>query len=398
MQKIISSKHHTKLAFIVASLLAVVLVSYLSITRQAHAVAKTDTDDTHIITIHDDGVDKGFISKKSTLREALAEQKIAIDSRDRTEPALDTKLIANSYEVNIYRARPVLIEDGNSQLKVITSFRTGKQVAKEAGILLHDEDTATLRTATDLAEVGTPEVLTIRRAIPVNFVFYGKSVTVYTFAKTIGELLKQKNIIPAADDTLMPGASTVITEGLKVELWKNGEQTVTVDEDIPFETQQTQDANQDKGYKQVQTVGASGKKTVTYRITMQNGIEVKRDVVNSVTTKEPTKQVEIIGTKVELPAGSHTDWMAAAGIAASDYGYVDYIVGRESGWSPTKYNYAGSGAYGLCQSLPASKMASAGGDYMTNPITQLKWCNSYAVGRYGSWANAYNTWIAKHWW
>ncbi|HEX3082476.1 MAG TPA: lytic transglycosylase domain-containing protein [Candidatus Saccharimonadia bacterium] len=97
-------------------------------------------------------------------------------------------------------------------------------------------------------------------------------------------------------------------------------------------------------------------------------------------------------------AGSHADWMRAAGIAESDFGYVDYIIDHESGWGVTKYNYGGSGAYGLGQALPASKMAVYGADYMTNPVTQLKWANAYAVGRYGSWAGAYSHWITRHSW
>lgn len=90
--------------------------------------------------------------------------------------------------------------------------------------------------------------------------------------------------------------------------------------------------------------------------------------------------------------------MAAAGISASDFGYVNYIITNESGWGVTKWNYSGSGAYGLGQALPASKMAPWGADYMTNPITQLRWANAYAVGRYGSWANAYAFWVSQHLW
>ena len=90
--------------------------------------------------------------------------------------------------------------------------------------------------------------------------------------------------------------------------------------------------------------------------------------------------------------------MRAAGIAESDFGYVDAIITRESGWGVTKWNRAGSGAYGLGQALPASKMAPYGADYMTNPVTQLRWANAYAVNRYGSWANAYNFWMVRHWW
>ena len=97
-------------------------------------------------------------------------------------------------------------------------------------------------------------------------------------------------------------------------------------------------------------------------------------------------------------AGSHADWMRAAGIAESDFGYVDYIIDHESGWGVTKSNYSGSGAYGLGQAYPASKMAKFGTDYLTNPITQLRWANAYAVGCYGSWANAYNHWLIRHNW
>jgi hypothetical protein len=96
--------------------------------------------------------------------------------------------------------------------------------------------------------------------------------------------------------------------------------------------------------------------------------------------------------------GTPTEWMRAAGIAESDFAYVDHIISRESGWCPNKWNYAGSGAYGLGQALPATKMAKFGADYMTNPVTQLRWANAYAVGRYGSWANAYNFWVARHVW
>ena len=59
---------------------------------------------------------------------------------------------------------------------------------------------------------------------------------------------------------------------------------------------------------------------------------------------------------------------------------------------------ASSGAYGLCQALPATKMASAGADWRDNPVTQLKWCHGYAIGRYGTWRAAYNFWLANHWW
>lgn len=97
------------------------------------------------------------------------------------------------------------------------------------------------------------------------------------------------------------------------------------------------------------------------------------------------------------PSGSKSDWMRAAGIGDADFGYVDYIISHESGWDYHAVNRS-SGAYGLPQSLPAGKLASAGADWRDNPVTQLRWANNYAVGRYGSWGGAYRFWVANHWW
>ena len=96
-------------------------------------------------------------------------------------------------------------------------------------------------------------------------------------------------------------------------------------------------------------------------------------------------------------SGSKADWMRAAGIGDADFGYVDYIISHESGWDYHAVNRS-SGAYGLPQSLPAGKLASAGADWRDNPVTQLRWAHNYAVGRYGSWGGAYHFWTVNHWW
>jgi len=110
--------------------------------------------------------------------------------------------------------------------------------------------------------------------------------------------------------------------------------------------------------------------------------------VKQVEAPKPTPQPTTI-------ALSKQEIMTAAGIPQSDWAAVDYIVSHESSWRNVVNNI---GATGLCQALPASKMASAGDDYLTNVVTQMKWCNSYAQSRYGGWWNAYNFWTKNHWW
>ncbi|CAM5448477.1 hypothetical protein SVIOM342S_01643 [Streptomyces violaceorubidus] len=72
------------------------------------------------------------------------------------------------------------------------------------------------------------------------------------------------------------------------------------------------------------------------------------------------------------------------------------IVDRESGWNIHATN-ASSGAYGLVQALPGSKMASAGSDWKTNAATQIEWGLDYMKDRYGSVCDAWSFWQSNGW-
>ncbi|GGX67240.1 aggregation-promoting factor C-terminal-like domain-containing protein [Streptomyces fructofermentans] len=80
----------------------------------------------------------------------------------------------------------------------------------------------------------------------------------------------------------------------------------------------------------------------------------------------------------------------------TQYAAFSKIVEHESGWNVNAQN-SSSGAYGLVQALPASKMASAGSDWKTNPATQIKWGLDYMNDRYGSPVGAWNFWQANGW-
>lgn len=88
--------------------------------------------------------------------------------------------------------------------------------------------------------------------------------------------------------------------------------------------------------------------------------------------------------------------MAQEIVGGGQYQCFSNIVERESGWNYKAQNPS-SGAYGLVQALPGSKMASAGADWQTNPATQIKWGLNYMNDRYGSPCGAWEFWQANHW-
>jgi hypothetical protein len=113
--------------------------------------------------------------------------------------------------------------------------------------------------------------------------------------------------------------------------------------------------------------------------------------VAALTTATGT-QVQAIARTVDAADG---DPKAIASALLGDYGWdssqmscLDSLWTRESNWNPQAHN-ASSGAHGIPQALPGSKMASAGPDWESNPVTQIKWGLGYIEGRYGSPCNAW---------
>ncbi|QGF24109.1 transglycosylase SLT domain-containing protein [Raineyella fluvialis] len=90
-------------------------------------------------------------------------------------------------------------------------------------------------------------------------------------------------------------------------------------------------------------------------------------------------------------------------VAQAEFGWgdaqfqcYDKIIMHESEWNPSATNPS-SGAYGIPQALPGSKMASAGADWRTNPVTQIRWGLGYVKDRYGSPCQAWSFKSAHGW-
>lgn len=83
-------------------------------------------------------------------------------------------------------------------------------------------------------------------------------------------------------------------------------------------------------------------------------------------------------------------------LGPTQYACLASLIQRESGWRVDATNPT-SGAYGLPQALPGSKMATAGDDWRTNPVTQIRWMIRYVDARYGSACGAWRYWQKKGW-
>lgn len=115
-----------------------------------------------------------------------------------------------------------------------------------------------------------------------------------------------------------------------------------------------------------------------------------------VTSRGGTSVRATTGTKAEYQAYAKDLCINTYGWSENDFNCLVKLVEKESSWNPNAVNKS-SGAAGLFQALPASKMASEGSDYMTNYKTQIRWGLKYITNRYGTPSNAWAHSQQKGW-
>ena len=350
--------------------------------------------DSHVVFLFNHGQKSTVDTKAKTVGELVKRLNLHLIAEDVVEPSADTPIVEDNFRVNVYRARPVTVIDGTNKVVTLTAQKSARVVAEGAGLKITPEDLATFAQG-NIADNVIGEQVLVSRATPIMLNLYGTQVPSYTQAKTVGSLLTEKHIKLDNGETVNPVPTTPITPNMQIFILTKGSQVVTVEETIPAPVQTVNDITLSFGTKVVRQQGQPGKQAVTYLINSQKGVEVSRKVIQQAVIETPVPEIQAIGATIDIN-GDKTAIMAAAGISSGDYAYVNFIVSHESGWRPTAANP--SGAYGLCQALPGSKMATAGADWATNPITQLRWCNGYAQSRYGGWAAAYNHWLAYRVW
>lgn len=147
----------------------------------------------------------------------------------------------------------------------------------------------------------------------------------------------------------------------------------------PVATQATAPPTPTATKSRVQLTGAAV--SVPRRIIMRQLAERAERIAASMASASP----EVLPTDVDPDSNRALGYrlMLQFGAAADQWQYLDALWRRESGWNHLAEN-SSSGAYGIPQSLPGSKMAAVAPDWRTNPETQITWGLAYIAARYGS--------------
>lgn len=370
-------------------------------------------NDLHIVNMIIKGAEETVPSRATTVGEFLDSQSVELGADDVVVPSRESNIDSDNFAIEVLRAEPTTIVDGSSTINVLSPYQDPRQAVEAAGITLYPTDLVEFQYPGSPAVTGVlGRKLYIKRATLIFVNIYGTTVEHRTNKNNIADVLKEMSILPEAEDSVSPSTATSVSANLVVSITRLGQEVINVEEAIAAPTETILDKNLPFGSSVVRSEGKPGKRLVTYELTLENGKEVARREIQETIVEQPIKRVVVNGSNTVI-AENKQAIMVAAGLSEADFAAADFIISHESGWCATKWQgqwgycpptyiekYAGaetvtSLGYGLCQSTPAIKMATAGSDWRTNAITQLKWCTSYANGRYGSWQKAYEAWTRR---
>ena len=347
-----------------------------------------------------DGVPTQVRTYGTTVGDVLNKNKIEFNQRDYLSPSADTKL-TQGISIEINYIRPVTVRHDGVTVKLWTMASTPTQVVQKLGL---DTDGAVF-SVDPTASIGR-EGLSFSVVTPKNFTYTvdGETYTEKLALETVQDLLAAKQITLGAEDRVLPSLDARLTSGMEIKIQRVTSEEISVTEEVAYSTSSTEDSSMDKGTSKEVTAGKNGVADNTYTVIKVDGIEESRNLITSNVTQAPVNREVVVGTKVTVPIvmpksdiqAYAREQVLARGWSESDFSCLVSLWDRESGWNPNAYNPS-SGAGGIPQALPASKMASAGADWATNPQTQVNWGLGYIAGRYGTPCGAWNSFLSQGW-
>ena len=378
-------------------------------------VAWTNVDKT--VTLVVDGRTRTVHTMAGSVGAVLREAGYHVDGHDLLAPAASSE-IHDGGRIVLKRGRLLRLDvDGRSRF-VWTTAPTVSVALAQLGFSTDDFTSVSRSRRLPLS----PTDISVRTPKTVTISHDGGRQTVDTTDLTVAGLLSDLGITLGPNDRMNASSSSQLTDGEHIKITRVDRQRYATTHRIPFATHHVDDASMPAGKTKLVRTGRDGMRRTVWAVVYIDGRLAGRTKISSEIVRHARPALRKIGTKEvatssggsgggsggsggapSAPAPSPGTAKAIARQMLADRGWGDQsqydclvtLWNNESGWRVHAQNP--SGAYGIPQALPGSKMASAGPDWQNNAHTQIAWGLSYIASRYGTPCGAWSYWQGNGW-
>jgi uncharacterized protein YabE (DUF348 family) len=222
-------------------------------------------------------------------------------------------------EVEILRAVPITVHDGDVPVTVQTTAPTVGQALLDEGIVLYLGDGV---TPTLGEQISAGVEVYIQRSKPLVILADGRRIKTRSHGDTVAEVLKQEAIELVDKDYTIPDAEAEVYDNMTVQVIRVQEQVVLEEEPIPFETVWQPDQELELDHQRLDQQGAAGVKRRLVRVVYENSVEAERVTEDEWVETEPTTEVISYGAKIVIreirtSEGTKTYWRKFRALATA---------------------------------------------------------------------------------
>lgn len=357
-----------------------------------------------------DGVPRTVTSTASDVAGVLAEAGYDLRPQDLVAPGAASD-VRDGSRIVLRRARLLRLDIDGEQARIWTTAGDVQTALVQLGYAQDSFVSVSRSRRLPL----TPTDITIRTPKTFTVVHDGRRQEVTSTARTVGEMLADLDVTVRDGDLVSAPSGSVLQAGQTVTVTRVERRSVTRTKRLPFKTRNVLDPTLAAGRTRVVSAGKAGAVRISYVAIYVDGVLAQKSKPQTVLLRAARGRVVRVGTKPGPVAGPAASAMSPASSGADpspatvqayahsllpSYGWGDdqfsclvTMWNRESGWRVHAQN-PGSGAYGIPQALPGSKMGSG---YQNSAEVQIRWGLGYIRSRYVSPCGAWSFWQAHNW-
>ncbi len=302
------------------------------------AFATTGENEKYVVDIYEGSQVTQVETTETVAEKIVAEAGIQLSREDKLlldefKPGEDSKIV-------ICRASAVTFVHTNGKTFTTVFAGTVAELIASQGVVLSDS----IFSSVDVNAVVTNNLeVKILSSYDLIINVDGGKMSVKSASKTVGDVLRENNIVLGEFDEVNPTADTALTNEMEIQVLRVEYVTREAKESVPFDSKIEKSSAMAKGTERITQKGVNGEKIVTYKDKLVNGELQSSEAVSEVVTKKPVNEVKTVGTVVPMASDKlGNSKIEKNGKPISELQLPEkYSIGKNN--VPTKYKYTITG-------------------------------------------------------